>query len=77
MRMRKPKANEDIRTAIRSAGLFQWEVAAEIGIAEITFLKWMRFPLPDDKKKKVLTAILKLSAEQLAEEAGTRGQDQG
>lgn len=43
------------------SGIKKWQVAQEIGVADTTFSKWLRKPLPEDKKAKVLAAISKLS----------------
>lgn len=55
------KANKEIRDKIKRAGLRQWEVAARAGIAESTFVKWIRFPLVGDKLERVERAIDELT----------------
>ena len=57
IKMREQKANQDIRTAISSAGLKQWEAAELLGICEGTFSRWLRRELPEEKKKMILERI--------------------
>ena len=51
------KSNKDIRNAIQKAGIYQYEVAKQIGISEPQFTRWLRYELPDEKKKQILEAI--------------------
>ena len=47
--------NEDIRDAIRAAGLFGYQVAAAIGISETSFSRAMaRGELTEERKKQIL-----------------------
>lgn len=50
-------SNADIREEIKSKGLYLWQVAAKLGIAESTFIRWMRMEMDDETKEKVRTAI--------------------
>ena len=52
--------NKDLRDEFRIANVRQWEVAEAIGISEMTFVKWLRRELPEDKKKLVREAIRKV-----------------
>ncbi|WP_180375406.1 hypothetical protein [Clostridium thermarum] len=54
--------NKDLREEFRIADVRQWEVADAIGISEMTFVKWLRKELPEEKKKLVREAILKVKA---------------
>jgi hypothetical protein len=54
--------NKDLREEFRIADVRQWEVAEAIGISEVTFVKWLRKELSDEKKKLVREAILKVKA---------------
>lgn len=56
--------NSDIRGEIKAAGLFIWQVAAQLGIAESTFLRWLRFEMSDELKTQIRTAIGELKEEQ-------------
>ena len=55
--MQENKENQDIRAAISSAGLKQWEAAELLGICEGTFSRWLRRELPEEKKKVILERI--------------------
>lgn len=57
------KANEHIRKAAKDAGLPLWRVAAELGVSEPTLLRWLRFPLPEDKEQLIMGAITRLEQE--------------
>jgi hypothetical protein len=52
--------NKDLRGEFRIVNVKQWEVAEKIGISEMTFVKWLRRELPEDKKKLVREAISKI-----------------
>ena len=52
--------NKDLRYEFRIANVRQWEVAEAIGISEMTFVKWLRRELPEEKKKLVREAIQKV-----------------
>lgn len=59
-------ANKDIRQAIEKAGLFQYQVANELGLkSDATFTKWLRFELSNEKKEPIYEAIQKLEARQV------------
>jgi len=49
--------NKDLREAFRLADVRHWEVAEAIGISEMTFVKWLRRELPEEKKKLVREAL--------------------
>ncbi len=52
--------NKDLRDAFRIANVKQWEVAEAIGISEMTFVKWLRKELSEEKKTLVREAIKKV-----------------
>ncbi|QNU66551.1 hypothetical protein EHE19_017115 [Ruminiclostridium herbifermentans] len=52
--------NKDLRDAFRIENVKQWEVAEAIGISEMTFVKWLRKELPEEKKALVREAIKKV-----------------
>ena len=54
-------ANEDIKNLIKKKRLFQYEVADAMGISEGYLTTILRKPLSDERRKKVLTAITKLT----------------
>lgn len=55
--------NLDIRNAIKVNRLKYWEVAEKVGISDTRFTVWLRMPLNDDRKKRVLDAINELTKE--------------
>lgn len=52
--------NLSVRQRAKKAGLLLWRVAAAIGVSEPTLTRWLRFPLPADKEKRVIEAISRL-----------------
>lgn len=54
------KANQDVRRAIKDSGFYLYEVAHEMSITEHTLIRWLRYELPEEKKKIILTSIQKL-----------------
>lgn len=57
------KSNLDIRNTIFTYGLKNWEVAAKVGISDSRFSVWLRTPLSDERKERVLKAIDELTKE--------------
>lgn len=49
--------NEEIRKAIKKSRIKQYEIAAQIGVSECTFCKWLRTELTSERKERILTAI--------------------
>lgn len=56
--------NADIRNELKAAGVYFWQVAAKLGVAESTFIRWMRFELSDEQKRQVRDAIKEVMEEQ-------------
>lgn len=56
------KANDDIRSAIATANLKQWQVAEAYGISDGNFCRLLRTELPESTKEKILSIISDLSA---------------
>lgn len=54
--MKKIK-NEEIRTAMKDKGVYQWEVAKALGVAESTLIRWLREELSAEQKEAILEAI--------------------
>ncbi len=61
------KANSDIRDAARVANVKLWQIAAELGINDVTFTKRLRFELPQNEKSRILSIIHRLSLRMEAE----------
>lgn len=57
------KKNEEIKSALKEAGLKQWELAEKLGVAETTLCRWLRTELPAEKKQKMLQVIEDYDAE--------------
>lgn len=55
--------NAKVRKAARVAGIPLWKIAAAIGISEPTIIRWLRFPLPEEKERRIMEAIAVLSKE--------------
>lgn len=49
--------NQEIRDQIRAAGLKQWEVARKLGVAESTFIRWLRDELSEEQRTAISKAI--------------------
>lgn len=54
--------NQDIREAIRKAGLANYEVANEMGITPITFSHWLQRELTQEQTQRVYAAIASIKA---------------
>lgn len=54
------RENEHIRKAARVAGVPLWRVAAAVGVSEPTLIRWLRFPLPEEKEARIMEAIAAL-----------------
>lgn len=57
------RENEKIRKAARAADVPLWRVAAAIGVSEPTLMRWLRFPLPEDKENRIMRAVSDLERE--------------
>lgn len=57
------KENLEVRKSARAAGVPLWAIAKTIGVSEPTLTRWLRFPLPEDKERRIMAAIAALSQE--------------
>ena len=57
------KENQGVRKAARVAGVPLWKIAAAVGVSEPTLIRWLRFPLPEDKEHRIMEAISALEQE--------------
>lgn len=55
--------NKEIIRAMDQARVYRWEIAAQLGISEPTFYRWLRRELPQDKKEQILKAIEQIRAQ--------------
>jgi hypothetical protein len=62
MRRMQRMCNTDIRNEIKKTGIYHWQVADALGVAENTFCRMLRKELPDEKKKEILRAIRTVKA---------------
>lgn len=51
------KPNRDVRIALQSKGMKQWELADLLGVSEFTLTRWLRKELTEDRKELLLKAI--------------------
>lgn len=57
--------NQEIRQAIKAAGLKQWQVAKQCGVTEYTFIRWLRDELTEERRKAIFSAIEALSRKEV------------
>ncbi|MBS0937411.1 hypothetical protein [Lactiplantibacillus plantarum] len=55
------KANFELRNAISRCRLRYWEVAEKVGISDSRLSVWLRTPLNEERKARVLKAIDELT----------------
>lgn len=60
--MRKSN-NREIREAADLAGVYLWQVADEMGIADNTLSRVLRYELPENEKAQILKIISSLAQE--------------
>lgn len=53
--------NHDIKKAASAANVKLWQIADELGIADCTFSRKLRYELPADEKQKIFDIIRELS----------------
>ena len=59
--------NGDLKKMIRDAGLTQWQVAEHLGIAESTFIRWLRYELTGKRYQEIKNAIEVLACKKAEE----------
>lgn len=52
------KENVKIREEMKTRGVPQWMVAAQLHVSESTLIRWLRMPLNKDREEDVLQAIM-------------------
>jgi hypothetical protein len=55
--------NIDVRRAAAGNGVWLWQVADALGIADAQLSRKLRKELPDDEKQKIFEIIREISAE--------------
>ena len=56
--------NQEIKQAIKEAGLKQWQVAEACGISEFALVRWLRYELTEEKRVRIYDAIKRLSGKE-------------
>ena len=56
--------NLEVRTAIRNAGLYQWQVGEYLGLSESAVCRKLRKELTNEERERFLTAIRELEEKQ-------------
>lgn len=55
--------NLEIRSKLKKAGIFQWELSEGLGISEMTLVRKLRRELEEAEKQKILSVIDKIAVE--------------
>lgn len=55
--------NKEIREAAKRAGVYLWQIAAELGIHDGNFSRKLRTELPTTEKKRIMEIIDRLEKE--------------
>lgn len=53
--------NQDVRLAAKEAGVFLWQIAAELGLNDGNFSRKLRKELPAAEKERIMGIIKELS----------------
>ena len=51
---------DDIRAILKNHRIFQWELAAQLGISEFTLCCWFRGPISESRARAIQEAIAQL-----------------
>lgn len=57
-------ANAEVREKAKAAGVALWRIGAELGVCEMTLIRWLRTPLSAEKERRILEIIEKMSQEE-------------
>lgn len=57
------KANQIIREKAKSAGVYLWQIADRLGMADTYFSRLLRKELPEDKQAQIMQIIAELEQE--------------
>lgn len=55
--------NANIKELLRKKRIYQWEIAAKLNVSEITFCRWLRQDLPEEKQLLIRKAIDEIATE--------------
>lgn len=53
--------NEEVRDTAKKAGVFLWQIAAEMGMNDGNFSRKLRHELPADEKAEIMKIISRLA----------------
>ena len=57
--------NMTIRNEAKKHGVYLWQIAEKLSVAEATFIKKLRHELPNDEQEKIIDIIHDISKEEL------------
>lgn len=55
--------NSAIKEKAKKAKVYWWQIAARIGVAESTIIRWLRMPLSAEREAMIMAAIDELAKE--------------
>ena len=55
--------NSAIKDKAKNAKIYWWQIAAKIGVAESTIIRWLRMPLSAEREAIIMAAIEDLAKE--------------
>lgn len=61
--------NVNLRNQAKEEGVRFWQIGDELGVSEMSIVRWMRKPLPEDKEAQIRAAIQRI-VERRKEAAG-------
>ena len=51
------KSNERVRHIAKGNKVFLWEIGMQLGVTEMTVVRWLRAPVSSEKEQAILSAI--------------------
>lgn len=61
------RANEKERELLRAEKIPLWQIGQRLNVSEQTIIRWLRTELPEDKRRKILSAVEEIKAEAAAD----------
>ena len=55
-------ANEDIKKQAKEHGVWQWQIASELGMKDSNFSSMLRYELSAEKKHEIQSIIIRLAS---------------
>lgn len=52
--------NKELKQKIKDSGFYQWQIALEAGITEMTLIRWLREPERAERVEQINSAIDRL-----------------